>query len=121
MKIEFELEPRDIEAFAQRVVELLKTWLAEVANLAEGRLPKAQAPTAPRPDRKTGEYWDKKTVGEYLGISPNSISNWICKGETPFPYAKIGRTVRFKKSDVIEWAESKRIKASYDERLPRQR
>ncbi len=119
MKIEIDLEPRDIERISQRVVEDLKPWLVEIGHLIERQWPQQGPEAGPRPGRKTGEYWDKKTVGEYLGISHGTLSNWICNGEIPFPYSKMRRRVRFKRSDVIEWAESTTVKASYDERIPR--
>ncbi len=84
MKIELDRDPKDIERIAQRVAELLKPWLAEVANLADRQCPQSVPMSPPRSARKTGEYRITKTVAEYLGISPGSISNWIWRGDIPF-------------------------------------
>lgn len=45
------------------------------------------------------------TTGEtadYLNISPATLETWRCRGGGP-PFRKLGRAVRYLKTDVDEW------------------
>lgn len=50
-------------------------------------------------------YMNQDQVAEFLGISPRTLEDWRYKGGGP-PYRKIGRCVRYLRSQVIEWVES---------------
>jgi excisionase family DNA binding protein len=104
-----QLEQQDIDAIAQRIVELLKPYL-----LARDEVKIPPSPASPQPK---GAYMTVSQLAEYLQISKQTIYNWICKGE--IPYSKIGRRVRFKREDIVRWSEDKKIEASYDDRIPR--
>lgn len=45
-------------------------------------------------------YLKKKQACEYLGISNNTLDDWIKKG---LPVIRIGKSVRFDVSDIAEW------------------
>lgn len=45
-------------------------------------------------------YLNKKQACEYLGISNNTLDSWIKQG---LPSIKIGKTVRFDKSEINRW------------------
>ena len=45
-------------------------------------------------------YLNKKQACEYLGISNNTLDEWIRKG---LPSIKIGKTVRFNKQAIDSW------------------
>ena len=100
-----QLEPQDIDAIAQRVVELLKPYL----------LGREETKTIPIPSKSKGEYMTVPQLAEYLQIGKQTIYNWICQRE--IPYSKIGRRVRFKREDIVRWSEDKKVEASYDDRL----
>jgi excisionase family DNA binding protein len=99
------LETQDIEAIAQRVVELLKPYL----SIREE--PKV-VPVHPKPK---GHFMTAIQLAEYLQVSKGTIHNWIYQRKVPC--FKIGRRVRFKRDDIEQWAEEKKVKASYDEWL----
>jgi excisionase family DNA binding protein len=106
MKIQ--LESQDIDAIAQRVVELLKPYL----------LAREEIKTAPvAPPHPKGHYMTVPQLAEYLQVSRGTIHNWIYQRK--IPYSKIGRRVRFKREDIVRWCENKKVEASYDERIPR--
>ncbi|MCW6663784.1 helix-turn-helix domain-containing protein [Aerococcaceae bacterium NML190073] len=45
-------------------------------------------------------YLNKAQACNYLGISNNTLDSWIQKG---LPTIKIGKTVRFNKSEIDRW------------------
>lgn len=56
------------------------------------------------PDR----YIDEKQVAEYLGISPKTLQGYRVKGGGP-EFMKIGhKSVRYKFSDIQQWAENRK-------------
>jgi len=105
MKIE--LEPQDIEAIAQRVLDLLKPYLVSKEDRTERKGSK----------RPKGEYLRSEHLSEYLQISLSTVRSWIYQRK--IPYFKFGRKVFFKRSDIERWAEDRKVRASYDERIPR--
>jgi excisionase family DNA binding protein len=95
------LEPQDIDAIAQKIIELLKPFLVVKEE------PKVTPP--PKPE---GGYMTASQVSEYLQVSKHTIYNWIFQRR--IPYFKMGRGVRFKRDDIEQWSEGKKVKASYD-------
>jgi excisionase family DNA binding protein len=100
-----QLEPQNIDAIAQRVVELLKPYLL-------GRM---ETTIIPIPSKSKGEYMTVPQLAEYLQISKSTIFSWIYQRK--IPYSKIGRRVMFKREDIVQWCEDKKVKASDDDRL----
>jgi excisionase family DNA binding protein len=49
------------------------------------------------------EFLNIKEVSEYLGIKKSSLYSRVEKKE--IPYYKVGRLIRFKKSDIDPWME----------------
>ena len=45
-------------------------------------------------------FLNKKQACDYLGISNNTLDSWIQKG---LPSIKIGKTVRFNKTEINRW------------------
>lgn len=43
----------------------------------------------------------------YLGIKKDSLSVWRCTKRYKIPYIKVGRLVRYRKSDLDSWLESR--------------
>lgn len=42
-------------------------------------------------------------AAEYLGFAKQTLRNWVSDGR--IPYVKIGRSVRFRRSELDEWVE----------------
>ena len=54
---------------------------------------------------ETNEKWSNlEETAEYLGVTKDTIRNWIKK--TDIPAHKIGRLWKFKFSEVDEWVKS---------------
>ena len=89
MKIE--LEPQDIQAIADQVIQNLKPLLVN-------------SPRSREPDT----LLDVVQLSTYLNVSRSWIYERIRGNE--IPYTKLGKFLRFKKSEIDRWAESKSIK-----------
>lgn len=48
-------------------------------------------------------FLNKQQTCEYLGISNNTLDSWIQKG---FPIIRIGKTVRFDKTEINRWLQN---------------
>lgn len=45
----------------------------------------------------------RKDVAEMLGLSPATLARWKWAGEDSPPCIQIGRTVRYRREDVMQW------------------
>jgi len=43
----------------------------------------------------------------YIGITENTLSVWRCVGRYAIPFIKVGRLVRYRRSDLEAWLESR--------------
>jgi len=48
-------------------------------------------------------FLNKQQTCNYLGISNNTLDSWIQKG---FPIIRIGKTVRFDKTEINRWLQN---------------
>jgi|WetSurSiteA1Bulk_404760.scaffolds.fasta_scaffold104008_1 excisionase family DNA binding protein len=85
MKIE--LEPQDIQAIADKVVEAL-------------------LPLMP-PGKSGDEVFDKQGVAEYLHVEKSWVDKQIT--QRAIPYFKMGKYTRFKKSHIDRWIEHQKV------------
>lgn len=42
-----------------------------------------------------------------IDVSPGTLSVWRCTGRYSLPFIKIGRKVRYRRSDLIAWLENR--------------
>ena len=89
--MKFEIEPKDIEAIAQRVSEIIKSMLTHHAGSNE-----------------KDTIFDVKELAEYLHVNPS----WVYKQVSlkAIPYFKAGKFPRFKKRDIDKWTENKAVR-----------
>lgn len=92
-----ELEPQDIEAIARKVVEMLLPLI----------------PSA----RQEDEVFDKQGLADYLKVDISWINKQIAN--RAIPYFHLGKYVRFKKSRIDRWVETKNVEPSSPVRLIR--
>jgi len=56
------------------------------------------------PLRTLRQYADllltRPQAAEYLGIKPQTLSVWACSNRYNLPFIRVGRSVRYKKSDL---------------------
>lgn len=53
---------------------------------------------------------DLDWLSEFIGIPPRTIYNWRLRGEGP-PAYRVGRHLRFRRSEVDAWLDGRRDKA----------
>ena len=47
-----------------------------------------------------------KQTAELLGIEESTLATWRCKQRYPLRYIKLGKLIRYKKSDVLAFIDS---------------
>ncbi len=52
---------------------------------------------------------DTKQAAEYLGLSPETLATWRCTKRQEIPYLKLGSRVKYLKSDLDAWLESRKV------------
>jgi predicted DNA-binding transcriptional regulator AlpA len=73
---------------------------------------RASSPDAPYKLSKELEglrHLDEYEVAALPGFAVASLRNWRCQARGP-SYVKMGRSVRYRLKDVLEWIESHRVK-----------
>ena len=55
---------------------------------------------------QASQFLTTKRAAEYLGLRPNTLEAWRCRGGGP-RYVKLGRAVRYRVTDLNDWIESR--------------
>lgn len=53
--------------------------------------------------------YKRKEAAEYLDVSETTLANWACTKKFHIPYYKIGKSVRYKKSDLEKFVNDGKI------------
>jgi excisionase family DNA binding protein len=53
------------------------------------------------------ELIDEQQAAEFLGLCPGTLSVWRSTGKYKLPFIKVGRRVRYRRSDLELWLESR--------------
>jgi len=53
------------------------------------------------------ELLTRTEAAEYLGVSPKTLAMWQCTRRYPLPVVKIGRLVKYRKTDLDAFIESR--------------
>jgi excisionase family DNA binding protein len=51
-------------------------------------------------------------AAEFLGLEPKTLAIWRSTKRYPLPYIKVGRLVRYQRSDLLAFLESRRIRGT---------
>lgn len=49
--------------------------------------------------------FSREEAAAYLGLSPSTISNWVCTKRYTLKYFRVGRSVRYRKRDLDEFIQ----------------
>jgi excisionase family DNA binding protein len=85
------------------VLHIVADLLIELAQRQTTVIPeKPETQTAP-------ELLTVQQAAEYLGIKPQTLASWRCTGRHSLPAIKIGRRVRYRKSDLDKFIQRRTI------------
>lgn len=56
---------------------------------------------------RTRELLDEKQAAAFLTLSPGTLSVWRSTGRYKIPFIKIGARVRYKRTDLDAWLDSR--------------
>ncbi len=56
---------------------------------------------------KGSELLTREEAAAYLGLRPQTLAVWFCRGQYDLPVLKVGRAVRYRRSDLDAWLESR--------------
>ncbi len=60
------------------------------------------------PQSARSQFVTTAQAAEILGIAEGTLTTWRCTRRTELPYLKVGRCVRYKRSDIEVWANFQR-------------
>ena len=58
-------------------------------------------------NRSSDPLFTPPEAAAYIGVSENTLSVWRCVGRYAIPFIKVGRLVRYRRSDLDTWLESR--------------
>lgn len=61
---------------------------------------------------KTSDTMSTDEAAAYLGVAPSTLAIWRCTKRYPLPYIKVGRLVRYRKSDLDAFLISRTVEMS---------
>jgi excisionase family DNA binding protein len=60
-----------------------------------------------QPTRNTWDLLTDREATQYLGLSEGTLAVWRCNGRYQIPFLKVGAKVRYRRSDLDAWLESR--------------
>ena len=60
-------------------------------------------------ERKNERMMTQAEAAELLGVRPSTLAAWRALGTRDLPYCKVGRCVRYRHRDVLDFIESSRV------------
>ncbi len=57
--------------------------------------------------KRGADLLDEKAAADLLDVSPGTLSIWRSTGRYNLRFLKIGRKVRYRRSDLLAWLESR--------------
>lgn len=56
------------------------------------------------------ELLDEVAAAELLGIKPQTLSVWRCTGRYELSFVKVGRCVRYRRSDLVQFLADRTVR-----------
>jgi excisionase family DNA binding protein len=54
------------------------------------------------------EMLSRAAAAQYLGIQPQTLASWAVTGRYSIPFFRVGKSVRYRVSDLDKWLASRR-------------
>lgn len=48
-------------------------------------------------------------ASQLLGIKPQTLAVWRCTGRHELPFVRVGRSIRYRASDIQRWLDSRTV------------
>jgi len=64
------------------------------------------------PPQNTSDLLNVDEAADFLGITSHTLDVWRCTKRHLIPYLKVGRLVKYRKSDLEIWLASRTINAN---------
>lgn len=61
----------------------------------------------PTPSETTRDLLDDQEAALLIDVAPGTLSVWRSTGRYGLPFLKIGRKVRYRRSDLLAWLDSR--------------
>jgi excisionase family DNA binding protein len=68
-----------------------------------------QSTITPLDIKARSELFSNLQAAIYLGITPRTLEVWRCVKRHEIPYLKVGRLVKYRKTDLDAWLKSRTI------------
>lgn len=56
------------------------------------------------------ELMTREEAADYLSIQTQTLAVWASNGRYNIPYIRVGRSVRYRRSDLDRWLESRTVR-----------
>lgn len=54
-------------------------------------------------------FFNRGQAAEYLDVKPQTLAIWAVTGRYGLPYVKVGRSVRYRQSDLDAWLDRRTV------------
>jgi len=61
---------------------------------------------------ENSDLMDRNAAADFLGLKYGTLSAWACNRRYALPYYKSGSRILYKKSDLLEFLESRAVRPS---------
>jgi hypothetical protein len=58
---------------------------------------------------------DSEIAASFLNIKSQTLVNWRCTGRHHVPFVRIGRRIKYRVSDLLQFVEDNRVTAEVEE------
>jgi helix-turn-helix protein len=65
-----------------------------------------------KPNHSDSDLLTEAEAAGFLGVEPKTLSVWRSTKRYPLAYLKIGRLVRYSRSDLVAFLESRRVRST---------
>ncbi len=57
------------------------------------------------------ELFDTAPAAEYIDVQPHTLEVWRSTGRHKIPFVKVGRLVKYRRTDLDAWLQSRTVNA----------
>jgi excisionase family DNA binding protein len=62
-----------------------------------------------KPTKQNSDLLTESEAADFLGVGPKTLAIWRSTKRYPLSYVKVGRLVRYYRSDLVSFLESRRV------------